>query len=55
MQAKIEAARRAVDWGVPAVVVTSGRKQHAIQQVVNGEPFGTLFVSDPEAIIIRAE
>ena len=52
MQAKIEAAQRAVDWGVPAVVVTSGRKQHAIQQVVNGEQAGTLFVEDPDTLIM---
>eukprot|EP00672_Neobodo_designis_P001915 CAMPEP_0174877840 /NCGR_PEP_ID=MMETSP1114-20130205/82458_1 /TAXON_ID=312471 /ORGANISM="Neobodo designis, Strain CCAP 1951/1" /LENGTH=379 /DNA_ID=CAMNT_0016113227 /DNA_START=83 /DNA_END=1222 /DNA_ORIENTATION=- len=51
MQAKIEAAMRAIDWGVPAVMVTNGAKPGAIQSVFNGTMSGTLFVEDPTPIL----
>lgn len=51
MEAKIDAARRALDWGVPAVVVTSGAKPNAITQVFEGKRVGTLFVEDPAPVI----
>ena len=51
MEAKIDAARRALDWGVPAVVVTSGAKPNAITQVFEGKRVGTLFLENPEPVI----
>jgi delta-1-pyrroline-5-carboxylate synthetase len=51
MQAKIEAATRAIDWGVPAVVVTSSKMPGSIRQVLEGKQIGTLFVEDPDTVI----
>jgi len=54
MQAKIDAALRAVRAGVPAVCVCSGRRAGTITKVICGETEGTLFVPDPEPFLRRA-
>jgi len=53
MQAKIDAALRAVAANVPAVCVCSGRKAGTIERVLCGEQEGTLFVRDPEPFMAR--
>jgi len=44
MQEKIKNALYAVDNGVKAVVIASGKKQNIIDQIIEGEDVGTLFV-----------
>lgn len=48
MQAKTDAAWKAVERGVKAVVVCSGFQRNSILQAANGETIGTLFVANPE-------
>jgi delta-1-pyrroline-5-carboxylate synthetase len=45
MKAKIAAALRAVDRGVPAVVVTNGRRDDSLVEVVQGKDVGTMIVA----------
>merc|ERR1719410_3061848 len=44
MHAKIENALNAVNKGVNAVVVASGKKPDSIDRIIRGENIGTLFV-----------
>jgi delta-1-pyrroline-5-carboxylate synthetase len=48
MQAKINAALKAVKGGVQNVVIAFGHDPFAIERVCCGEQFGTLFCADPE-------
>ncbi len=45
---KIRSAQQAIELGVESVVIANGQDEHAIQKVISGELFGTLFVSDPK-------
>ncbi|CAE7660889.1 P5CS1, partial [Symbiodinium microadriaticum] len=44
MAAKIEAAVKATETGVQAVVIASGRNSETISKILNGENCGTLFL-----------
>jgi len=43
MRAKVRAARLASDWGVPTVIA-SGKEPGLLEEIVNGEEVGSLFV-----------
>lgn len=47
MAAKVESALKAVERGVPAVVVASGKRHNVLHEVARGDLIGTLFVTDP--------
>jgi delta-1-pyrroline-5-carboxylate synthetase len=51
MEAKIQGALRALQYGVPAVVIANGSAENTLQQVIIGENVGTLFVEDPSGLL----
>eukprot|EP01128_Nolandella_sp_AFSM9_P003604 TRINITY_DN1567_c0_g1_i1.p1 TRINITY_DN1567_c0_g1~~TRINITY_DN1567_c0_g1_i1.p1 ORF type:complete len:767 (-),score=176.41 TRINITY_DN1567_c0_g1_i1:174-2474(-) len=50
MQSKIDAAVKAVNAGVPAVVIASGYKPKIINAIMKGSIEGTLFVKNPDEL-----
>lgn len=55
MGAKVEAAVRASQAGVPAVIIASGRKEGIVAKILAGEPVGTAFFrnTSPEEATIK--
>jgi delta-1-pyrroline-5-carboxylate synthetase len=47
MAAKIQAAIQAVEKGVGAVVIASGKQPRTLQQILHGDNVGTLFMQTP--------
>ncbi len=48
---KIRSAEQAIKGGVHNVVIANGNDDHAIEKVISGELFGTLFVPDPQQLL----